>query len=334
MATLRSRVIRLAHEKPELRPHLLPLLKEASFIPYSPGRVDVEGSRKTYLPGNNPTLMKRKNTPDGFEVWTWEVSTRLKGTTYHAIVWSGNLVKPVWHDFFSSAGDREKKILRTLQTLLKTADLSLRRDKITIPLATGGTETLDALVFGPWSIYKSLRGSGYTVTFTPTGQAVTSSPKTLMDAKGFLDAMIAAAPDLARANDTGDIMRHKDVIMGLIKNPPALSGTAKKPPVELVSEKREKLIDEIRRLGLASYGTRYGKAGEFFAKRMSGRMGDSPTRAISVGRKEVLKNEFYMRDERWGMADTVLISAMTPELLKEWVDWTKEGPSRGELRKQ
>jgi len=41
-----------------------------------------------------------------------------------------------------------------------------------------------------------------------------------------------------------------------------------------------------------------------------------------------------MRDERWGMADTVLISAMTPELLKEWVDWTKEGPSRGELRKQ
>ena len=28
MSTLRSKVIRLAHENPELRPHLLPLLKE------------------------------------------------------------------------------------------------------------------------------------------------------------------------------------------------------------------------------------------------------------------------------------------------------------------
>lgn len=240
MPTLRSRVIHLAHEHPELRPHLLPLLKQA--------------------------------------------------------------------------------------------ELSLKREQVTIPLATGGTETVDALTLGPWSIYKNLRGSGYAVTFTPTGQAITTKPKTLMDAKGFLEAMIAAAPDLARANDTGDIMRHKDVIVELIKNPPALSGTAKKPPVELVSEKREKLIDEIRRLGLASYGTRYGKAGEFFAKRMLGRGGDSPTRAISMGRKEVLKNEFY--NDRWGMVDSVLISAMTPELLKNWVDWAMAGPSRGDLRKQ
>jgi hypothetical protein len=30
MSTLRSKVIRLAHENPELRPHLLPLLKEAA----------------------------------------------------------------------------------------------------------------------------------------------------------------------------------------------------------------------------------------------------------------------------------------------------------------
>ena len=31
--TLRSRLIRLAHAKPELRPHLLPMLKEASYVP-------------------------------------------------------------------------------------------------------------------------------------------------------------------------------------------------------------------------------------------------------------------------------------------------------------
>lgn len=31
MATLRSQVIRLAHARPELRPHLLPLLKEAAW---------------------------------------------------------------------------------------------------------------------------------------------------------------------------------------------------------------------------------------------------------------------------------------------------------------
>jgi hypothetical protein len=33
MSVLRSRLIRLAHANPELRPHLLPLLKEASYKP-------------------------------------------------------------------------------------------------------------------------------------------------------------------------------------------------------------------------------------------------------------------------------------------------------------
>lgn len=33
MSTLRSKVIRLAHQRPEFRPHLLPLLREAAMPP-------------------------------------------------------------------------------------------------------------------------------------------------------------------------------------------------------------------------------------------------------------------------------------------------------------
>lgn len=36
MGDLRQRVVRLAHEKPELRPHLLPLLKSAFWTPPLP----------------------------------------------------------------------------------------------------------------------------------------------------------------------------------------------------------------------------------------------------------------------------------------------------------
>ena len=38
---LRSRIIRLAHTRPDLRPHLLPLLKEAADVPVTPQVGDI-----------------------------------------------------------------------------------------------------------------------------------------------------------------------------------------------------------------------------------------------------------------------------------------------------
>ena len=211
----------------------------------------------------------------------------------------------------------------------KTASFSLVKETVGIKTVGGKVIEVSAMVHGPWSIYKNFKGGGYAVTFTPTGQAVSQRNPTLMDAKAFLEALLERAPDLARANDIGDVMRHKDIIVELIKNPPAVSGTAKKPPVAKVSEKREKLIADIRAAGLASIGERSGKAGEFFAARG---LKSAPTRAISVGSRDVLLNEFDMYDEKWKLFKAELISATTPELLAKWVAWVNAGPARGDLR--
>ena len=213
----------------------------------------------------------------------------------------------------------------------RTATFSLVKETADIPLAGGGVQQVDALVHGPWAIYKNFKGSGYAVTFIPTGQAVTQKPPTLMDAKAFLEALLDRAPDLAHARVIGDVMHHKDIIVELIKDPPALSGTSKKPPVEKVSEKRDKLIEAIKAAGLSHMGQRSGKAGDFFAPRG---LGSAPSRAIAVGNRDVLLNLFDMGDEKWKMMKVELISAMTPEILTKWVAWVNAGPSRGELRSQ
>lgn len=215
--------------------------------------------------------------------------------------------------------------------LFKTANISLVKKTVSIQTMGGKTVELDALVYGPWSIYKNFKGSGYAVTFTPTGQAVSTKNPTLMDAKAFLETLLERAPDLARANDVSDVMRHKDIIVELLKNPPAVSGTAKKTPVEKVSEKRVRIIQELKDAGLVSLGERSGKAGEFFAARG---LKSAPTRAIAVGNRDVLLNQFDMYDEKWKMLKAELISDTTPELLAKWVAWVNEGPARGDLRKR
>ena len=96
-----------------------------------------------------------------------------------------------------------------------------------------------------------------------------------------------------------------------------------------VDEKRVKLIADIKAAGLVPMGTRSGKAGEFFSAKG---LKSAPTRAISVGTRDVLLNEFDMYDEKWKMAKAELISATTPELLAKWVAWVNAGPSRGDVR--
>lgn len=226
--------------------------------------------------------------------------------------------------------DLRPTLLPLLVGQARVANLSLVKQTVNIPTLGGKVVEVAALVHGPWSIYKNFKGAGYAVTFTPTAQAFSwQKNPTLMDAKAFLEALLDRAPDLARANDIGDVMRHKDIIVELIKNPPAVSGTALKGPVEKVSEKREKLIADIKAAGLAALGTRSGKAGEFFAARG---LKSAPTRAISVGTRDVLLNEFDMYDEKWKMFKAELISATTPELLAKWVAWVNAGPARGDVR--
>jgi len=212
--------------------------------------------------------------------------------------------------------------------LLKTADLNFRREKITIPITGGGSQELDAMVVGPWSIYKSLDRSGWTVTFTPSGQAVTTRPKTLADAKAFLEAMLEQAPDLLHATTVGDVMRHKDILRELMLRPPATG--RQKPTAPRVSDRRVEIKQMLVDAGLVSVGDRSGKAGEFFyPSRLRGMgLGGAPNRAIALGNRDVLLNVFDPRDEKWKMKDAELISKITPEVISQWAAWVIAGGAR------
>lgn len=215
-----------------------------------------------------------------------------------------------------------------LLPLLKTADLNLRKEKIVIPLTGGGTQELDAMVVGPWSIHKNLQGSGWAVTFTPTGQAVTTRPKSLSDAKAFLEAMIEQAPDLLHANDVGDVMKHQNLLRELMIRPPTTG--RQRAYVPRVADRRLEVKQMLLDAGLVSVGERSGKAGEFFyPSRLRGMgLGGAPNRAIALGNRDVLLNVFDPRDEKWKMKDAELISAITPEKISQWAAWVVAGGAR------
>ena len=236
MATLRSSLIRLAHQNPELRPHLLPLLS-----------VD------------------------------------------------------------------------------KQAALSLKKELITPATASAKPlPPMEALTVGPWAIHKNIKGSGYAVTFTPTGHALSTKAKTLTDAKAFLETLIEREPSLMHANDLNDVMSHKVMILDLVKNPPW--GPA---PLTL-GEKRDLVRGWLIQEGLRSKGSRSGKAGEFFYHPESGG-GFAPSRAIALGSRDLILNE-YRNDESWGLVNSELISKVTLDLVKKWATWAASGPTRKELR--
>lgn len=306
MNLLRSKLIRLAHANPELRAVLLPLVSRTARDKNNPAYMAVQ---HLHMASSLLGKAAKSGAPE------------YRGTYTDAVRALDKLAFSL--DKASEAEDDAN------EPVDKTASLSLVKKDIELILYGGTTKTVSALVSGPWAIYKNIKGAGYAVTFIPTGGAVSTKNPTLMDAKAFLEALLERAPDLARANDVGDVMRHKDIIVDLLKNPPAVSGTARKGPVEKVSEKRERLIADIKAAGLIAMGTRSGKAGEFFASRG---LKSAPSRAISVGTRDVLLNEFDMYDQKWKMAKAELISATTPELLTKWVAWVDAGPARGDLR--
>lgn len=331
MSSLRTSLIRLAHSTPELRPRILPLLKTAGFDEQlsealANGWEELRGAAYA-----KASQIIRADVDVAKKYGRKTVFARFHGTVTLYVVRDDGTVAQDW--FMGLPNDNAiKEFVRvSLQEPMdKTASLSLVKQTITLPTMGGKSAEVSALVSGPWSIYKNLKGAGYAVTFTPTGQAVTTKNPTLMDAKAFLEALLERAPDLAHANGIDDVMRHKDIILDLVKNPPAVSGTALKAPVEKVSDKREKLIADLKAAGLAPMGTRSGKAGEFFTARG---LKSAPTRAISVGTRDVLVNEFDMYDQKWKMSKSELISATTPELLAKWVAWVNAGPARGDVRK-
>jgi len=118
MTNLRTKLIRLAHEKPELRSEILPILREAKDEPKTAGRFNHTLPREMYIPKDEPTLFLRKNLPEGLEIWTWE-AMHGRGTSAqirpYAVAFAGKSGKPLWYHPFMSINDQEKKIQETIK---------------------------------------------------------------------------------------------------------------------------------------------------------------------------------------------------------------------------
>ena len=216
------------------------------------------------------------------------------------------------------------ELRRHLLPLLKQASLSYKKERIDIPTAGGGVVTVDAVTYGSWAIYKNFSGSGWAVSLTQTGQAATTRPRTLKEARAYLDAPLERVPSLAIVTNESEVLQHRDVFNDLRKNPPGAG-----PRPMSVDEKREEVEKWLIAAGLVSMGKRSGKSGEFYALR-----GDTPTASIAVGRNSLMLNKFNMEDERWGMYDEALISKVTPEQIALWVEFLKKSPTRKQVRSE
>lgn len=248
--TLRSKVIRLAHSNPALRPHLLPVLKSAA-IP---------------------------------------------------------------------------------------AHLQYQNETISVPLSNGDRVEVGAEVHGSWAIHKSLGGGGWTVTFVPKGLAL-ARPKTQMDARALLKAILEKVPSLANAASEADVRSHYNDIKDILRNPPKASGTAKRAPSMSLAQKRDQVIQWVLDAGMKPVGGRYGKAGDFFYPKGLP-LGDKPTMAISVGARDLILNRYYMieaapdrsKQERWVMEKAELLSKVDEDLVKKWSLLAATAPTRSQVR--
>lgn len=99
---IKNKVIRLAHQRPDLRPHLLPLLKQGTRVP----------GRTVYLPvevASQPPFVP-KDAPD-LEIWSYTSKHTGKPG---AIAFQGKSAKPLWHHTFRSTTEIAKRIQDTV----------------------------------------------------------------------------------------------------------------------------------------------------------------------------------------------------------------------------
>lgn len=208
--------------------------------------------------------------------------------------------------------------------------LTLKKQNIVIPLRDGKSDPLPSITYGTWAVHRGIDGRGWTVTHIPTGKAFVH-PRSQKQGIAYLEEMDNIDNKLMWAKSENDIKRYADALRNLMLNPPQVS--KRKTPVGKPDSLDFKGI--LMDGGLQSLGRRYGKAGEFY-----GIPGSS--RAISVGKRDILLNEFLVGitspdqlrrpDTRWNMFKAQLKSKITEDELRKWIQWAKNGVSTKELR--
>jgi len=83
--------------------------------------------RGSYLPKNNATLMERKGTPEGLQIWTWEDIGRNGSPVYLAGAWAGKADKPMWYHTFRDINGQERQIQDTVKLYQDLVDAKRKR---------------------------------------------------------------------------------------------------------------------------------------------------------------------------------------------------------------
>ena len=323
MSSLRSALVRLAHNNPELRQHLVPLLRRTAGREFSEkGKGYGETGPDVRGPGKRPPESKGKcfyeTGDEGDRCYTTNnggPGGARKGPK-HKPGDGKAYEKTRWPKLVKERDKRRKERQRR-----KKAQ-AIRQQTVEVPTSAGTKAEVSALVLGSWAVHKAVGQRGWSVTFLPSGHS-TMTAKTKKSALGALEA-ISRIPDLFRARTIADVMRHKDLFLKL---PQQVSG--RKPVINI----EDILLDE----GLAEQGSRYGKAGEFWG--LTGL-----ARVIAVGRRDINLNVFYVAidsegakrrpDTRWRLKDSVLKTKMTEPKLREWARWVKRGPTTKRVREE
>jgi hypothetical protein len=179
MGNLRSKLIRLAHTNPDIRPHVLPLLRVVAAAGLPKG---------LYLPRNNDTLIQRQGIPLGLEIWTWETTGTRGDLQYNAAAWVGKGQKPLWIFRFRNVFDQENKIAETLQNF-KAAQARKQQERAERSQSTHGYNVGDILS-GSWG-YDQTQNNYYEVVVVP-------SPKVIIireiGARGVDDSHVVPVP--------------------------------------------------------------------------------------------------------------------------------------------
>ena len=109
---------------------------------------------------------------------------------------------------------------------------------------------------------------------------------------------------------------------------------------DLISEKRidwatiEKMLnDAFKESGLKNLGERYGKRGDHWGAEGGSKM-------VRVGRRELVmmvwspSYQYGKLKGTWGSDESMLLSKLTPEKLKQWARIVKDAPTMKEMRTQ
>ena len=123
-SSLRSKLIRLAHARPDLRPALLPLLAtETREAAWGMGPMP----RSSYIPKDEPTLARAPGLPEGLEVYTYHRPNARGQVVYYGVAFAGKAQKPLWNYAFKDEAQRDRQIAETAKSVEARAKMMKER---------------------------------------------------------------------------------------------------------------------------------------------------------------------------------------------------------------